>query len=169
MPCAQEYKSQPTAPATTFYNSPPPYLTATYGDQVDIKDLERSFMFNTGFQSSSAIAKNMEYAVGSLSVNRDFLEELRQEVDGKVRIVTAYPPELHVSAHAREWFRGLLAACLLCMRVCVFGRSIATAWTSYVVNFVVAAKIVAAVAAAAASIWLLFHRLGGCHGISSQW
>lgn len=40
-------------------------------------------MFNTGFQSSSAIAKNMEYAVGSLTAFPDFAEELRQEVDGQ--------------------------------------------------------------------------------------
>lgn len=41
-------------------------------------------MFNTGFQSSAAIAKNMEYCVGSLTANPDFLEELRKELDGKV-------------------------------------------------------------------------------------
>ncbi|CAM9960343.1 unnamed protein product [Scytosiphon promiscuus] len=50
---------------------------------VAIQDLENSFMFNTGFQSSSAIAKNMEYCVGSLTANPDFLEELRKEVDGQ--------------------------------------------------------------------------------------
>eukprot|EP00752_Nemacystus_decipiens_P008261 g7387.t1 len=50
---------------------------------VNIQDLENSFMFNTGFQSSSAIAKNMEYCVGSLTANPDFLEELRKELDGK--------------------------------------------------------------------------------------
>lgn len=47
-------------------------------------NLENSFMFNTGFQSSAAIAKNMEYAVGTLTANPDFLAELRKEVDGKV-------------------------------------------------------------------------------------
>lgn len=41
-------------------------------------------MFNTGFQSSSAIAKNMEYCIGTLTANPDFLEELRKELDGKV-------------------------------------------------------------------------------------
>ncbi|CAM9908226.1 unnamed protein product, partial [Hapterophycus canaliculatus] len=50
---------------------------------VVIQDLENSFMFNTGFQSSSALAKNMEYCVGSLTANPDFLEELKKEVDGK--------------------------------------------------------------------------------------
>lgn len=43
-------------------------------------------MFNTGFQSSSAIAKNMEYCIGTLTANPDFLEELRKELDGKVRL-----------------------------------------------------------------------------------
>lgn len=41
-------------------------------------------MFNTGFQSSAASAKQMEYCVGSLTANPDFLEELRKELDGKV-------------------------------------------------------------------------------------
>ena len=41
-------------------------------------------MFNTGFQSSVAMAKNMEYAIGALSANRDFLKELQRELDGKV-------------------------------------------------------------------------------------
>jgi len=58
-------------------------LNTTHG-QVSIRDLENSFMFNTGFQSSSAIAKNMEYCIGSLTANPDFLEELRKELDGKV-------------------------------------------------------------------------------------
>lgn len=62
--------------------APPAWMT-----QVPIKDLERSFMFNTGFQSSSAIAKNMEFAVGALDANRDFLKELQNEVDGKVFVV----------------------------------------------------------------------------------
>ena len=52
--------------------------------QVPTKDLERSLMFNTGFQSSSAIAKYMEYAVGALTANRDFHQELQRELDGKV-------------------------------------------------------------------------------------
>lgn len=52
--------------------------------QVAIQDLENSFMFNTGFQSSSAIAKQMEYAVGTLSIYPDFLADLRKELDGKV-------------------------------------------------------------------------------------
>ncbi|CAM9996669.1 unnamed protein product [Sphacelaria rigidula] len=51
--------------------------------QVNIQDLENSFMFNTGFQSSSAIAKQMEYAVGTLSISPDFLADLRKELDGK--------------------------------------------------------------------------------------
>ncbi|CAM9689272.1 unnamed protein product [Ascophyllum nodosum] len=50
---------------------------------IDITNIENSFMFNTGFQSSAALAKNMEYCVGSLSANRDFLEELRAELDGQ--------------------------------------------------------------------------------------
>ena len=54
--------------------------------QVSIKTPERSFMFNTGFQSSSALAKNMEYAVGVLSAQPDFAEELRKELDGQVYI-----------------------------------------------------------------------------------
>lgn len=43
-------------------------------------------MFNTGFQSSSAIAKNMEYAVGVLSAHPDFAEELRKELDGQASV-----------------------------------------------------------------------------------
>lgn len=41
-------------------------------------------MFNTGFQSASAIAKNMECCVGALTLNPDFHAELREELDGKV-------------------------------------------------------------------------------------
>ena len=52
--------------------------------QVPTEELERSLMFNTGFQSSVAIARNMEYAVGALTANRDFLRELQRELDGKV-------------------------------------------------------------------------------------
>lgn len=52
--------------------------------QVEIDDLANSFMFNTGFQSSSALAKQMEYALGSLTAFPDFLTDLRAELDGKV-------------------------------------------------------------------------------------
>ena len=41
-------------------------------------------MFNTGFQSSVPIAKSMECAVGALTANRDFLQDLQRELDGKV-------------------------------------------------------------------------------------
>eukprot|EP00904_Undaria_pinnatifida_P000524 jgi/Undpi1/10472/HiC_scaffold_29.g12922.m1 len=61
----------------------PTYVEMLAQNNVPIKSPERSFMFNTGFQSSSAIAKNMEYAVGSLTAFPDFAEELRQEVDGQ--------------------------------------------------------------------------------------
>ena len=47
-------------------------------------------MFNTGFQSSSPIAKNMENCVGSLTANPDFLEELRNELDGKVSRISLF-------------------------------------------------------------------------------
>lgn len=53
---------------------------------MPIKSPERSFMFNTGFQSSSAIAKNMEFAVGTLSAYPDFAEELLKEIDGQASI-----------------------------------------------------------------------------------
>ena len=45
-------------------------------------------MFNTGFQSSVPIAKSMEYAVGALTANRDFLQDLQKELDGKVMKTT---------------------------------------------------------------------------------
>ncbi|CAN0173723.1 unnamed protein product [Ascophyllum nodosum] len=51
--------------------------------KVPTKELERSLMFNTGFQSSVPIAKSMENAVGVLTVNRNFLQELQRELDGK--------------------------------------------------------------------------------------
>lgn len=51
---------------------------------MDTKDLERSFMFTTNFQSSGAIAKGMMPVVATLTNNPDFLEKLREEVDGKV-------------------------------------------------------------------------------------
>ena len=73
----------------TCYYRCPPHTHAFCGlslKQIDITNIENSFMFNTGFQSSAALAKNMEYCVGSLSANRDFLEELRAELDGQVRI-----------------------------------------------------------------------------------
>ena len=41
-------------------------------------------MFNTGFQSSSPMAKNMECAIGALNANPDFLKELQDELDGQV-------------------------------------------------------------------------------------
>ncbi|CAM9440562.1 unnamed protein product [Ectocarpus sp. 8 AP-2014] len=47
------------------------------------QDMDKSFMFFSGFQSSSALAKNMEYCVGSLAANPDFLAELRAELDGQ--------------------------------------------------------------------------------------
>lgn len=47
--------------------------------------MDKSFMFFSGFQSSSALAKNMEYCVGSLALNTDFLAELRAELDGQVQ------------------------------------------------------------------------------------
>ena len=45
-------------------------------------------MFMSGFQSSSAIAKNMVYTVGVLSAHPDFAEELRQELDGQASTLT---------------------------------------------------------------------------------
>ncbi len=53
--------------------------------QVDTTDLDRSFMFTTNFQSAVAVAKNMMPVVGTLTNDPAFLEELRKEVDGKVR------------------------------------------------------------------------------------
>lgn len=64
--------------------------------QVKIDDLENSFMFNTGFQSSSAIAKQMEYAVGTLSIYPEFLADLRKELDGKVSFELQYDIKLRV-------------------------------------------------------------------------
>lgn len=58
-----------------------------YPCQVPRKDLERALMFNTGFQSSVAIAKCMENAIGALSADRELLRELQKEVDGKVRVM----------------------------------------------------------------------------------
>lgn len=42
-------------------------------------------MFTTNFQSAVAVAKNMMPVVGTLTNDPAFLEELRKEVDGKVR------------------------------------------------------------------------------------
>ncbi|CAM9542239.1 unnamed protein product [Ascophyllum nodosum] len=61
----------------------PKFVEILDDQKVPTKDLERSLMFNTGFQSSSAIAKYMEYAVGALTANRDFHQELQRELDGK--------------------------------------------------------------------------------------
>lgn len=66
--------------------SPPLLSPLGVDDQVPIQDLDRAFMFTSGFQSSVAMAKNMEYAVGALDANRDFLKDLQKEVDGKVLI-----------------------------------------------------------------------------------
>ncbi|CAM9867534.1 unnamed protein product, partial [Laminaria digitata] len=66
----------------------PKFMEMLEEQNVPIKSPERSFMFNSGFQSSSAIAKNMEYAVGVLSAQPDFAEELRKELDGKASILT---------------------------------------------------------------------------------
>lgn len=52
--------------------------------QVSTKDLERSFMFTTNFQSAVPIALTMQPVVATLTANPSFLEELRKEVDGKV-------------------------------------------------------------------------------------
>ncbi|CAN0371091.1 unnamed protein product [Ascophyllum nodosum] len=61
----------------------PKFVKILEEQKVPTEELERSLMFNTGFQSSVAIARNMEYAVGALTANRDFLRELQRELDGK--------------------------------------------------------------------------------------
>lgn len=69
-------------------------------------------MFTTGFQTSVVSAKNMENAIGALTANRDFLKELQQEVDGKVRML---PPKdnfdylTHPTIGGEGYFRPLLA------------------------------------------------------------
>ncbi|CAM9321677.1 unnamed protein product [Scytosiphon promiscuus] len=50
---------------------------------LNTKDLERSFMFTTNFQSAVAIAKQMMPVVATLTNHPEFLQELRKEVDGK--------------------------------------------------------------------------------------
>ncbi|CAN0127699.1 unnamed protein product [Pylaiella littoralis] len=50
---------------------------------LDTKDLERSFMFTTNFQSAVAMAKQMRPIVATLTNNPAFLEELRKELDGQ--------------------------------------------------------------------------------------
>lgn len=55
-----------------------------------MKSLERSFMFNTGFQSCSAMALTMECAVSGLTAHPDFLEELRNEVDGQASTLITF-------------------------------------------------------------------------------
>lgn len=62
-------------------------LYPSTGQQVPIEDLERTFMFNTGFQSCSAFAKNMEAAIGALTLHPDFADDLRKELDGKASII----------------------------------------------------------------------------------
>ncbi|CAM9321604.1 unnamed protein product, partial [Scytosiphon promiscuus] len=50
---------------------------------LNTKDLERSFMFTTNFQSAVAMAKQMMPVVATLTNHPEFLQELRKEVDGK--------------------------------------------------------------------------------------
>lgn len=77
-----------------YCHAPPTYTHAcntlyrSAGQQVPIEDLERTFMFNTGFQSCSAFAKNMEAAIGALTLYPDFAEDLRNELDGKAGILS---------------------------------------------------------------------------------
>lgn len=72
--------------------------------QVPIKSPERSFIFNNGFQSSPAIAKNMEYAVGVLSAHPDFAEELLTELDGQASISnTLLKNEMILDHHGCLW------------------------------------------------------------------
>ena len=40
-------------------------------------------MFTTGFQSCSAMAANMKCAIGVLTADPEFAEDLRKEVDGQ--------------------------------------------------------------------------------------
>ncbi|CAN0296296.1 unnamed protein product [Ascophyllum nodosum] len=61
----------------------PKFVKILEDQKVPTKELERSLMFNTGFQSSVPIAKSMECAVGALTANRDFLQDLQRELDGK--------------------------------------------------------------------------------------
>ena len=51
--------------------------------KVPITEPERTLMFNTGFQSSAPMAKNMESAVAALNDNPDFLKDLQEELDGQ--------------------------------------------------------------------------------------
>ena len=74
-------------------------------------------MFNTGFQSSSAIAKNMEYCVGSLTANPDFLEELRKELDGKVSRQGLFSGALWMTNVFVSLFRLYVCVCV-CVCVC---------------------------------------------------
>ena len=55
--------------------------------QVPMKSLDRSFMFNTGFQSCSAMGKNMECAVSVLTADPEFLKDLQNEVDGQASVL----------------------------------------------------------------------------------
>ncbi|CAM9368477.1 unnamed protein product [Ectocarpus sp. 12 AP-2014] len=59
------------------------FLEMLEGSNVNTKDLERSFMFTTNFQSAGAIAKGMMPVVATLTNNTEFLEKLRKEVDGE--------------------------------------------------------------------------------------
>ena len=54
--------------------------------QVDTTDMEHSFMFSTNFQSAVAVAKNMMPVIAALTLDPDFLEDLRNEIDGKVTL-----------------------------------------------------------------------------------
>lgn len=68
----------------------PPLHPACYPGrpQVPVKSLERSFMFTTGFQSCTAMATNMQCAIGVLTADPVFAEELRKEVDGQASTYT---------------------------------------------------------------------------------
>eukprot|EP00752_Nemacystus_decipiens_P012023 g10658.t1 len=59
------------------------FLEMLEGTDVSTKDLERSFMFTSNFQSSVPIAITMMPVVATLTANPEFLEDLRKEIDGK--------------------------------------------------------------------------------------
>ena len=50
---------------------------------MPVESLDRSFMFTTGFQSCTAMAANMQCAIGVLTADPEFAEDLRKEVDGQ--------------------------------------------------------------------------------------
>lgn len=61
----------------------PRFMEVLEKNNVPITQLERSFMFTTGFQTSSPMAKNMECVIAALNADPAFWKDLQDELDGQ--------------------------------------------------------------------------------------